>query len=187
MGGRRQNFDFPADLVAESKDETFAFIEKLWAMRRVGEIIDELDLKGKNDELVKELVALATRHGILTPAGGLSGPRAAGRPGRALGGPVPSATPAAALSEAESFDEPLSAAADAVRNIGSKSFYRRGKRWVDSSATEEQDKQARRVKQFSDEYFRLADHYGRVLAQYLVFDEPELVVVDGEAYIIEPG
>ena len=44
-----------------------AFIEKLWAMRRIGEIIDELDLKGKNDELVKELVTLSQRHGILTP------------------------------------------------------------------------------------------------------------------------
>ena len=36
-------------------------------MRRVGEIIDEIDLKGKNDELVKELVDLSTKHGILTP------------------------------------------------------------------------------------------------------------------------
>jgi Ca-activated chloride channel family protein len=39
----------------------------LWATRRVGEIIDELDLKGRNEELVNELVALATEHGILTP------------------------------------------------------------------------------------------------------------------------
>ncbi|MGH7136769.1 MAG: vWA domain-containing protein, partial [Pirellulales bacterium] len=44
VGGQRQSFDFPAELVAESKDETFAFVEKLWALRRVGEIIDELDL-----------------------------------------------------------------------------------------------------------------------------------------------
>ena len=44
-----------------------AFIEKLWAVRRVGEILDQMDLNGKNDELVKELVELATRHGILTP------------------------------------------------------------------------------------------------------------------------
>jgi Ca-activated chloride channel family protein len=36
-------------------------------MRRIGEIIDELDLSGKNDELIKELVALSTKHGILTP------------------------------------------------------------------------------------------------------------------------
>jgi Ca-activated chloride channel family protein len=36
-------------------------------MRRIGEIIDEMDLKGKNDELVKELVGLSIKHGILTP------------------------------------------------------------------------------------------------------------------------
>jgi len=36
-------------------------------MRRIGEIIDELDLHGKNEELVKELVLLSTKHGILTP------------------------------------------------------------------------------------------------------------------------
>ncbi len=42
-------------------------MEKLWALRRVGEIIDEVDLHGKNQELINELVALATKHGILTP------------------------------------------------------------------------------------------------------------------------
>ena len=59
--------DFPAKLVEKSTDDSQAFIEKLWAVRRVGEILDEIDLKGKNEELVNELVALATRHGILTP------------------------------------------------------------------------------------------------------------------------
>lgn len=67
VGGKEQKFDFPAELVAKSDDETHAFIEKLWAVRRVGEILTELDLKGKNDELIKELVKLSTRHGILTP------------------------------------------------------------------------------------------------------------------------
>jgi Ca-activated chloride channel family protein len=65
--GKEQTFDFPAELVRKSDDDTNAFVAKLWATRRVGEIIDELDLKGKNDELVKELVELATKHGILTP------------------------------------------------------------------------------------------------------------------------
>jgi Ca-activated chloride channel family protein len=36
-------------------------------MRRIGEIIDDLDLNGQNQELVKELVELSTKHGILTP------------------------------------------------------------------------------------------------------------------------
>lgn len=62
-----KKYDFPATLVEKSNDQTYSFVEKLWALRRVGEIIDEIDLKGKNDELVKELVTLATKHGILTP------------------------------------------------------------------------------------------------------------------------
>lgn len=61
-----QSFDFPATFVTRSSDQSYAFVEKLWAMRRIGEIIDELDLKGHNAELVKELVTLSTRHGILT-------------------------------------------------------------------------------------------------------------------------
>jgi Ca-activated chloride channel family protein len=36
-------------------------------MRRVGEIIDEIDLNGKNQELITELVGLSTKHGIITP------------------------------------------------------------------------------------------------------------------------
>jgi Ca-activated chloride channel homolog len=67
VDGTEQSFSFPAKLVEKSPDDSQAFIEKLWAVRRVGEIIDEIDLHGKNQELVNELVSLATRHGILTP------------------------------------------------------------------------------------------------------------------------
>jgi Ca-activated chloride channel family protein len=67
VGDQERKFDFPATLVEASGDESYAFVEKLWAMRRIGEIIDEIDLKGKNDELVTELVTLSTKHGILTP------------------------------------------------------------------------------------------------------------------------
>ena len=41
-------------LTEKSDDETCGFIEKLWAVRRVGEILEELDLKGKNDELITD-------------------------------------------------------------------------------------------------------------------------------------
>ncbi|MHB8970787.1 MAG: VIT domain-containing protein [Pirellulaceae bacterium] len=67
VDGTQQTFSFPAKLTEKSADDSQAFIEKLWAIRRVGEIIDEIDLQGKNQELVNELVALATKHGILTP------------------------------------------------------------------------------------------------------------------------
>lgn len=67
IGNEKMSFDFPANLVSHSGDQSFFFVEKLWATRRIGEIIDELDLTGQNEELIKELVALSTKHGILTP------------------------------------------------------------------------------------------------------------------------
>ena len=63
----RKTFSAPATLIAKSNDESFGFVEKLWATRRIGEIIDELDLRGQNQELVDELVRLSIQHGILTP------------------------------------------------------------------------------------------------------------------------
>jgi Ca-activated chloride channel family protein len=66
VGDEPHQFDFAAQLADKSGDHTFAFVEKLWAMRRIGEIIDQLDLNGANEELTKELVALSTKHGILT-------------------------------------------------------------------------------------------------------------------------
>lgn len=67
VGGQQQSYDFPATFAESSRSENFAFVEKLWATRRIGEIIDELDLHGQNNELVEELVALSVKHGILTP------------------------------------------------------------------------------------------------------------------------
>jgi Ca-activated chloride channel family protein len=62
----KKTFAFPANFVAKSNEETFGFVEKLWATRRIGEIIDELDLRGHNQELVDELVRLSVQHGIMT-------------------------------------------------------------------------------------------------------------------------
>lgn len=67
LAGEQKKYNFPAELTRHSEDDANAFVAKLWATRRVGEIIDEIDLRGRNDELVNELVELATKHGILTP------------------------------------------------------------------------------------------------------------------------
>jgi Ca-activated chloride channel family protein len=67
VDGNKQTLTFPVDLTDKSMDQSNIFVEKLWASRRIGEIIDQLDLVGKNEELIKELVALSTKHGIITP------------------------------------------------------------------------------------------------------------------------
>ncbi len=261
ISGKEQTYDFPAKLVKKSDDQSLAFIEKLWAVRRVGEILDELDLKGKNQELIEELVKLSTRHGILTPytsfladentsvtdlarnasearhrlgalesvsgasgfvqraykgalqqsvqasppaapsmsfsadaatpgagsvggyGGGGYGPAGGPAYGRAARQSAPAAAAAAPLAEA---DAEIAQSAGTVRQVGSRTFYRRNAQWVDSTATEEQQKHAVRVKQFSDEYFRLAKLHGREFSQYLVFDEPVVVNVADRTYLVEP-
>ena len=281
VGGKPQKFDFPAKLTDRSGDETNGFIEKLWAVRRVGEILEDLDLKGRNDELVRELVELATQHGIITPytsfladersalgpvavnvdrarlrlealgqssgAGGFiqrdfkndlqrsvvanaAAPSAAAKrsfgysmPGGAYGGyggagsaagrgasetGKPLATmprgmggmPAGPGSGAYRAAEPAPGlpaelaesakeaeqVAQNMRQVGNRAFYRRNNQWVDSTVSKEQEKKAQRVKQFSDQYFALARQHGRTLAQYMVFDEPVMVNLAGQAYLIEP-
>jgi Ca-activated chloride channel family protein len=222
-------FVFPATLVEKSRDDGFAFIEKLWAVRRVGEILDQLDLMGKNEELVKELVDLATRHGILTPYTSFMADentnihsladntrRAEGRL-RALGkssgadgfaqrsmkgqyqkadqAPASAAAPMGgfgadaahgSLHFAREAASEEKAASQNVRNIGNRTFFRRNNQWVDSQATKSQVAAARRIKQFSTEYFDLAKTQGHRLSQYLVFDETVLLILDNQAYLIEP-
>ncbi len=292
IGDKEEKFDFPATFVEQSNDESLAFIEKLWAVRRVGEILDQMDLNGKNGELVKELVELATRHGILTPytsfmadettnihdvtsnfdranrrleslaqTGGAAGTaqramkgdfqkaynfsaandfaghsrgsnkdeaassgfgrfaeakpsapstRAPGRgyggggyggrdrfkaepalAGPASAGPADSAPAEAAKAAGElSYGGEIQGEADkaqaSVRNIGNRTFYRRQNQWVDSQVTPAQQQNARRIKQFSKDYFDLANRYGRSMSQYLAMDEAVMLNLDGQAYLIEP-
>jgi Ca-activated chloride channel family protein len=274
LGGKNEKFDFPANFVDRSGDESLAFIEKLWAVRRVGEIIDEIDLKGKNSELVHELVELSTRHGILTPytsfmadettnihdltsnaqsagrrldslaqEGGAGGtaqramkgdlqnaynaapaqmneqlangksyglsrfadsakakaPSYGGRgPGAGGSGSSSSSAtlPSANAFEADKASKDLSyggevkseaqAAGQSLRNIGNRTFYRRGGQWIDTQVNAQQQQNARRVKQFSPEYFELSNRFGRTMSQYLAMDEAVVVNLGGQAYLIEP-
>ncbi len=66
VGKEEKSFTFEAQFAGEGDNIANGFVEKLWAVRRVGEIIDQIDLRGRDDGLVEELVALATQHGIVT-------------------------------------------------------------------------------------------------------------------------
>ena len=62
-----KEFDFKVNFAKQGEGKEHRFVEKLWASRRIGEIIDQLDLNGQNEELVMELIALSVKHGIMTP------------------------------------------------------------------------------------------------------------------------
>ncbi|MGO9916794.1 MAG: VIT domain-containing protein [Isosphaeraceae bacterium] len=67
VAGERRSYEFPAELAGAYRGTAHEFVERLWAVRRVGDLIDQIDLHGQNRELTDELVALSGKYGILTP------------------------------------------------------------------------------------------------------------------------
>jgi len=65
--GTQRGFEYPVTLRAAGKDMRYAFVEKLWATRRVGFLLDQIQLYGKSKEVIDELVRLSMKFGIITP------------------------------------------------------------------------------------------------------------------------
>lgn len=299
VGGEAQSFEFPAELAPAGTYTGRDFVEKLWAVRRVGFIIDQIDLNGPNQELTDELVALSTRYGILTPytsyladervqlharaenaaatrsrlgalnttqgqfgvsqrggkqilnqanslaeadaklatadnldameafdakpgmAGMGGGMSAGGAPSKAKqsapaeaaklaqargktgiqypaasvgaggfggsskGGLAPAAAPAAPAAPPADAAKPAEPAAN-VRRVGTKTFFRKSGRWVDSVVKPEDDARAIAVEQFGAEYFKLAEKQTAEQNQYFAFDEPVTVRIADTVYRVDP-
>jgi Ca-activated chloride channel family protein len=58
---------FERKVVFPERAEGAGFVDRLWAVRRVGFLLDEARLHGPSKELQDEVVALARKHGIVTP------------------------------------------------------------------------------------------------------------------------
>jgi Ca-activated chloride channel family protein len=249
--GNRQQYVFEDELPKQTGSGKNVFVERLWATRRIGQIIDEIDLHGENKELVDELIVLSKRHGILTPytaylaeeetdlndvtagrriarsrlstlqeeageiafrqrdfKGGLKTADRAATPSSASGaygmnmemsqgrGTAMSATPALSAN-AVSGKAPARRAAgrsgaapsshvEAVKQIATKTFFRRANRYVDSDATKEQIADPVKIEQFSDEYFKLVDTLDEESKAYFAEEIELLVILKGKAYLITP-
>jgi len=57
---------FERKVVFPEKAEGAAFVDRLWAVRRVGSLMDQMRLHGEAKELRDEIVRLARKHGIVT-------------------------------------------------------------------------------------------------------------------------
>jgi len=275
VGGERRSFEFPAELTDSDRGSAHEFVERIWATRRVGYLIDQIDLSGQNKELIDELVSLSTRYGILTPytsfladervplhaamqnadrareslvalksvsggsavaqrdlkqfymrtdkpgvAGGggfaaegqqrmdgygnMMGERMASR-GQNQGPALAGAAPAQALMKDGSVSTQLGFPAQAatpvlsidqrgevrlvqakLRQVGSKTFYFKENRWIDSTVKPDEDAKATLIRQFSDEFFNLARSQSADLNQYLTFTEPVTLKLAGTVYRIDP-
>ncbi len=246
VGTEKRSHEFTAELAAVGSDRRMDFVEKLWAIRRVGFIIDQIDLHGKNQELTDELVALSTKYGILTPyTSFLADERvtlhafrenaqrttlnldrlselgaASGVQQRAMKGDYQNAQNASGISDRLSagldYDvyakqapaapatsralggqmagraggmggpgSPRERVQDNVKQIGGRAFFRKNNRWVEAAIKPESEAQAIVIEQFSEAYFELARQQSAEENQFLTFEEPVTVVLQGKVYRIE--
>jgi Ca-activated chloride channel family protein len=65
--GKQQSFHYSADFARTSDKFGYAFLEQLWAVRRIGFLLDQIQLNGRSTEVVDELVRLSKQYGIITP------------------------------------------------------------------------------------------------------------------------
>jgi Ca-activated chloride channel family protein len=66
VNGRERRFMYD-DLQFPEKQSDNEFLPHLWAMRRVGHLLDQIRLNGESKELRDEIAELGTRYGIVTP------------------------------------------------------------------------------------------------------------------------
>ncbi len=65
VAGESKRIAVKTDWPARSLDNSF--LPRVWAMRKIGYLLESMRLSGQNPEIVREIVDLATRHGIVTP------------------------------------------------------------------------------------------------------------------------
>jgi Ca-activated chloride channel homolog len=66
VGSETKEFVYEVNFADKTGDDK-AFVEDLWARRKVGFLLDQIRLNGGSKELVDEVVTLAKRYGITTP------------------------------------------------------------------------------------------------------------------------
>ena len=65
--GAQRGFEYPVTFRPPGRKAVYGFVERLWAMRRIGFLLDQVQLNGQNKELIDELVHLSQKYGIITP------------------------------------------------------------------------------------------------------------------------
>jgi Ca-activated chloride channel family protein len=196
------------DDLALRRDGGEPFIARLWATRKIGYLLDQIRLHGKDPELVDEVVSLSLRYGIATPYTSFLVEEPVGEPlvgapapgvlatvvvekevvvEKAMEAPMLSASGAEAVADAQARGDLRSAAiapqeeAKAVRSVGDHVFVNQAGIWVDA-AFDAETMHPERIPFASSRYFALA--VDPVVAGYLALGQQVVFVVDGKAYQI---
>jgi Ca-activated chloride channel family protein len=179
-----------------TKEESYNFLPRLWATRRVGYLIEEIRLNGEKKELVDEVKKLGLKYGIVTPYTSFL---VTEKERRSLDMAAPEAadaisarsvTGAGAIKIARASQrlkaEDLASQVDSqlIRYKEDKTFYLKDGEWRDSDY--KQGSPLKEIQFNSDEYFRLISQKPGI-AKYLSLASKMVINFEGTNYrIIEP-
>lgn len=205
VGNDKVTYNYPVEFSDSQKND---FIPRNWATRRVGYLLNQIRLYGQNQEVVDEIVKLATRYGIITPYTSMlivedetrppiSPPVPMPRNGWVGGGgfAAPSAPGAErkmsremqsmeqADTDAVMLDEQVK---DKVKYAGDKTFYLNDEGYFEDSEFAASKLKPIEIVYGSEEYFKLLAAEPD-LADYLSVAEKVIVVWKNKAYKILPG
>lgn len=174
-------------------DDSFNFLPRLWATRRIGNLLEEIRLRGPNSELVDEIKQLGLKYGIVTPYTSFLVterekaflPTAAPEARDAMtarqvsgGGAVKAAKITYAL---KAEDLAAQVASTQILYKEDKTFYLKDAAWVDSEYKE--GSPVREIRFNSDEYFRLVTEKPGIV-KYLSAGSKLIIVYQGVTYKI---
>jgi Ca-activated chloride channel family protein len=208
--GEEKIYEYDVEFAKEGENSDFSYVEKIWASRRVGHLINLIDLNGKNDELLNELVKLSKDYGILTPYTAflareemnfssvreiiddkdkfeideltkVSGEGAVAQ--REYKQSMAANTTVNYNNSSVDVDG-KGIAISTMKNIGDKTFFLKDGKWIESTLDEEAQKNVVKIKAFSDDYFNLAKTNGADFNQYLGVGNNVVFNMNGKNYEI---
>lgn len=207
--GTETQFVYPG-LTFRSNAGGEEFIARLWAQRRIANLLNTIQLNGESSELVESVVSLSVRYGIITPytsflieeddilsQQGLTrvveeaetqfeaardDVTGSGAVDRSadIGRMAQSNAPAPAASPMGSAEKDSDEQGNSIKTIGSKTFIQLNGIWTDTTFTPD-TMTTEKVEFLSDEYFDLIDIHPE-LAAYFAAGEQVIVVLDDTAY-----
>jgi hypothetical protein len=212
VNGRERRFVYD-DLQFPDKHHENEFLPHLWAMRRVGHLLDQIRTNGESKELRDEIIDLGTRYGIVTPytsylvleqanrvstrmpnsaiVGGIANERA-----RRLAGSVDELSAVSGraavelskeksgLKDADKVNLEPASPSSRMRQIAGKTFYLVNDVWTDSLFKEDEKLPIVVLKFGEDEYFDLIGREPK-LADYFALGQRVVVVWEGKVYRVE--
>lgn len=209
VNGKQREFVFSSQSFPQEKTES-DFIPRLWAIRKVGYLLDQIRLHGETKEVKDEIIQLATKYAIVTPYTSFlitederrEMRAGAGFVGGFMGGRMAKASPAPAATMSVDMNSQSGASAvhtsdtlqqlkvaervDSpglrnVKQVRNKIFVLKDGVWTDSEYNPLSKLPVVGIEFGSEEYFKWVTE-NRELAEYFSVGKNVIVVSGGKVY-----